>query len=78
MEHYIVNANYSNYSFYLSATISLSKYMQTVNAENKVISSTTCSVLSFPGIDLSEFTLASVAGTIETASGVENVTDATL
>jgi hypothetical protein len=78
MEHYIVNANYSNYSFYLSATISLSKYMQTVNAENKVISSTTCSVLSFPGIDLSEFTLASVAGTIGTASGVENVTDATL
>ena len=73
-----MNANYYNYLFCLAATISLSKYMQTVKAENEVIRSTTSSVLSFRGVDLSEFSSACVAGTIETASGVETVTAATL
>ena len=73
-----MNSNCSNPFFYLSASISLTKYMQKMQAENKLISSTITSVLEYLGIDGLEFASASVAGTMETASGVETVTDATL
>ena len=73
-----MNSNCSNPFFYLSASISLTKYMQTIQAENKLISSTITLVLEYLGIDGLEFALSSVAGTMETASGVGTVTDATL
>ena len=73
-----MNSNHSNPFFYLSASISITKYMQTMQAENKLISSRITSVLEYLDIDGLEFASASVAGTTETASGVETVTDTTL
>ena len=71
--NYAINSN-TVYNF--SVSISLTKYMQEMDIETKDISgSTIISVLSFLGIDVSEFAAASVARTVETSNGVETVND---
>ena len=73
-----MSANCSNPFFHLSASTSLTQYIQAMQAENKLFSFTITSILEYLGIDVLESSSASIAVTTETASGVETVTDATL
>ena len=73
-----INARYSNHLFSLPAARIINRALKDVDADDKVMSSTIFSVLSYLDIDVSGYASASVAATLETANGIETVTDVTL
>ena len=74
----ILDANAINHFHYCSASRSLSKTMKSMQADDKLISTITSLTLEYLGINILEFEQASIAGTVETAGGVQTVTDSTL
>jgi len=73
-----INAKYSNHLFSLPAARIINRALKDVDADDKVMSSTILSVLSYLDIDVLGYSSASVAATLETANGIETVTDVTL